>query len=184
MSGEGMGTIQELYVFTPTNLLLLPPLNGYVIIARRQPVKGSGVEGRYIVYRNPNEDSILGIRSEWLLEEHFQTMLKQSGITLPEPDPAEIRAAKDAVRQATVEDERVRQNARQNAPRPTLGEIWTVSRDRLKGLFIKRTSANGTTGQTPGTQIRPIPVLVAALLIVGIVVLVTRRRLRQKHSLQ
>lgn len=167
---ERLGTIQGMYVFAPSNLTLLLPRKGRVIIARCHPLEGSGTEGRYIICHDPEKDPIMGIRSDWVSESEFQAMLKLSNITLPAPDPAEIRAAEEAVKQAMVEEERVRQIARQNAPRPALTERWTVLQERIKGIFIKPTSdvaSGGSPGQSQGVLIHSLAIALTALLLIG-----------------
>jgi len=110
-------------------------------------------------------------------------MLKRSGVALLVPDPIAIHAAEEAAKATIAEEARIRKIAKQNAPRPTLGEIWSLYRDRLKGLFLKPPNeSGGSPSQTPAARIRPVPVMISTLLMSGVIAIAVRRWLRRKPS--
>jgi hypothetical protein len=175
---EGTGkVIPEHYVFTPTNFTLLPPKKGYILVARYKPLKEDGVWGRYVVIRNLGESLAFSIQSAWIDEKAFQKLVNESNVKLPEPDPAEVRAAKEGVKNLIAEEERVSQIVRQNAPSVTSEETWSVWRERIKGVFIKP-SANGSQKG----HIRPAPVAITLLALFGVGFFVWRRFAKGKKQ--
>lgn len=93
---KGKEVVPAIYVFTPTNLFKSDFREGRVIVASYKPVNGGGRKGRYVIFERPDKE----IWTDWMNEAEFQKMLKQSGVTLPAPDPAAIQAAREAVEKA------------------------------------------------------------------------------------
>ena len=97
---SGLDVLQSLYVFTRTNLLLTGHRAGIVLVARHEPSKEDGRWGRYVIYLSPENE----IEFDWIEEKTFQEMLKYSHVNLPDPNPEEASAAREAVRRALAEE--------------------------------------------------------------------------------
>lgn len=168
--------VEANYVFITTPVLKLIRPEGHVVLIRRSPFKHPTYGlGRYLILRRENE-----FITSWLQESALYELLAKTGTALPEPDLQEVRTAKQAIEKLIAKEKVERKIILQNAPRPAWGEIWVVYRDRLKALFLKQSRASGASGQT--AQLRPVPVVVAGLLLVGILACAVRWCFRRKLS--
>jgi hypothetical protein len=170
---KGLGTVQELYVFTPTNLALLTPRKGFVVIARNEPFKMDGKRDRYIVYKSSEDDTqVADIQSTTILEDEFQLMLKQAGVTLPDPNPAQTRAAREAVENSIAAEGAMQKRLAGSVAGPTLRQRWLLIKDRFKRVFLTRADEGVgdpfVTEEVGFVRIRPVPVALAALALVAV----------------
>jgi hypothetical protein len=164
---NGLEPIQAMYVFTPTNLTVIGyGRTGAVLIARSHPLKEGGTTGRYVIYNNPDDD-LSGIRTDWIDEPEFQAMLKQSGVQLPAPDPAEVAAAKAAVEALITRKQIEHAMIVAAAPTPTWADIGDAWWWRIKSSFFVYTENGYCTGMP-----RPFGIFVTlglvALVIFGL----------------
>jgi hypothetical protein len=172
--------IPEAYAFVPTNLPLTGHYGGDLIIIRRTSIKKDGQRGRYFVCHTPDDE----FRDGWISEQEVQALFSKFGVTLPPPNPEEVRAAREAVEKALAEDNAVREVIDANAPRPTPKQRWLLIKDRVKRLFLARADEGAgdpfVTQEVGLVRIRPVPVTLAALLLVAIGFLSGRRFAKRK----
>lgn len=156
-----MEPLQGLYVFVPTNPIVLVSQKYKVMVVRYEPIKEEGRLGRYVVCQSPKNDILDG----WVDEGDFQKALEQSGVKLPEPDTNEVRAAKEAIEKLIAREEVDRAIIQQSAPRPSLTERWAVLGEHVKSWLV----APKTNGASGG-QLRWESVLVGVLVVGGLLV--------------
>ena len=58
----------------------------------------------------------------YIPESEIQEVFSKFGVTLPPPNPEEVRAAREAVDKAAAEEKAMWERVRQNAPKPTAAE--------------------------------------------------------------
>jgi hypothetical protein len=151
--------LQECYVFIRDQWIISPARNRRIVLARNQPKTNyEGKVGRYLVCWDGNSEQII-----WMPEDDFQKALKQSGVKLPQPEPAEVRAAKEAVEKLIAREVEEREFILKNAPRPSLAKRWTVLQERIKSWFV-----TPKTNSVSGGQIRWESVLLGVLLVTGL----------------
>lgn len=152
--------IPELFALVPTNLTLTGFYEGELVVLQRSPSSEYRKASRYFVFRDSSAEFNLGNMEE----ADVQALLGSSGVELPAPDPAEVESAKVAVGKLLAEEERVRQIARQNAPRLSSAEIWAVWWIRVKAWFFVYTENGHFTGRP-----RPFGVF-AGLVLLSLVI--------------
>jgi hypothetical protein len=86
--------IPEAYAFVPTNLTVTGHYEGNLIVIRRRPIKDNGNKGRYFVYHDTLADEF---NEGWMSEQDVQDLFSKFSVTLSEPNPEEVRAAREAV---------------------------------------------------------------------------------------
>lgn len=99
--------VQEVFAFLPTNPPLADYDNGRLVVIQRKPTKSSGSLGRYFVYYDPTYDEFNGGS---MPENEVQVLFSNYNVMLPPPDPAEVRAAQEAVEKAEAEEKAMRAN--------------------------------------------------------------------------
>lgn len=167
--------IPELFAFVPTNLMLTGLDEGKLITIQRIATKEYEKEGRYFIFRDPDNEFRLGRMSE----QEAQTILLKNGVTLPEPNPEEVRFAKAAVEKAVAEEEAIRRKVQEFDMRSE----WRAAVARLNDMFVTPPSNNptGGSGNSPsGGQIRPVPVSMAVLLVSAIGFFIVRLFCKRK----
>jgi len=177
--------IVEKYVFLPPGMKVQGYPQSRVLLLSVSPTRvGSGPPGRYLIF-DDDESSPDSLRYGWIAEDRIQQMLAVAGIKFLTPEPAEVRAAKEAIEELVAKEKAEREIIRHNAPRPSLAGRWTVLQEGIKGIFIKPISngiSGGTSGQAQAIQIRLVPVVIVILLSAGIIAFAVRLWLRHKPS--
>jgi hypothetical protein len=154
--------LQEHYVFVTNKWIISQARNRQVILIRTVPrTSYEGREGRYLVSWNGRYAETV-----WTSETDFEEHLKQSGITLPVPDPAEVAAAKAAVERLITREQIEHQMIVAAAPKPTWADIGAVWWIRIKSWLFVYTENGHFTGRP-----RPFGIFVGlgllALVIYG-----------------
>lgn len=148
--------LQEHYVFITNKWIISQARNRQVVLVRNQPrTSYEGNIGRYLVCWNGDVAQALGMS-----ETDFQKSLAQSGMKLPEPDPAEVAAAKAAVEALFAKEQWEQEVIVATAPKLTWADICTAWGQRIKSWFVAPAASGG--------QVRVVPVALVVLSLLAI----------------
>jgi hypothetical protein len=166
--------LEKHYVFVP-GPVAMPSYYGetWAKVMAAGPSSSGGRLGRNVIYGNGDFYT-----RTWLPEHEVQSMLSKADIKLPEPEPAIIQAAEEAVKKYQQEQEQWRRSGDREAWRLRLLLLW----QDVKGLFVTQGGTNPTGSATVPGRLRPVPVALGALALVGVGLLAYRIIQRRGRS--
>jgi hypothetical protein len=160
--------VEAHYVFVPETSELAAPTRGggKVVLIRYTPFEHPTYKlGRYLIVRRGKE-----YLPSWLQEAEVQELLLKAGVKLPGPIEEEARTARQAMEKALAEETASKQYIETSLPSSTWEERWVALKARVQRVFVEpreRGGANDSSLANSSGHIRPVPVAVAACVVVG-----------------